>query len=312
MNAKALAQLVLPAFWICAVAAPLAVIFASADLKSVIGQAFHTVRPLAVLATLPGQLLASLVCAAALLVLRPGVSFSSCLASRVLRDAGGNLLVFMPGLGEAIGARALILAGGKTRDAIAASALDVLAEGAAQVPYGLLAAVMLPHILQASGFGLDLPWTRISAIIAALLVVGWVLLRYSVELRMRVTCEIGLFRAQIVEHWQGLPLAFVLHVMAWALGGVQLWMAGWVLSFHLSLFGAIVMESAAYAARALLFFVPAGLAVQETGLVVTGLAFGLSAPQALTLALVLRLRDIVMGLPLLAWPLFEYRRRVRG
>ncbi len=301
--------------WLLAGAAITAAVITSPELRRLVVQAAHVVRPNAVLATLPGQFIASAMCAGALFALHPGVSFKSCVASRILRDAGGNLLVIMPGLGEAIGARALVLAGGGTRAAITASALDVIAEGIAQIPYGILAVVVLPQLLSHAGLGFaaDLPMGWIAAGLAAAGLLAAQLARNPAGLVRRLIVqlmtELALLRAQIKAHQRGLPLSISLHLLAWAMGGVQLWAAGWVLGLHLGLFAAIVMESAAYAARAILFFVPAGLAVQETGLLVTGLAFGLSPAQALALALILRIRDVLFGLPLLLWPLFEYRHR---
>jgi hypothetical protein len=108
-----------------------------------------------------------------------------------------------------------------------------------------------------------------------------------------------------------MPAAIVLHFIAWATDGVQVWMAASASGFGLGLYGALVMASAAYACRILLAFVPAGLVAQEAGFVAAGLVFGLSAPQSLTLSLVLRLRDVLLGAPLLAWPAFEYRHGSR-
>ena len=104
-----------------------------------------------------------------------------------------------------------------------------------------------------------------------------------------------------------MPLSTWLHFLAWIMGGVQVWMASHALGTGLSLYEAIAVESAAYAGRAILFFVPAGLVTQEAGLIAAGLVFGMSPAQSLALALVLRLRDVVFGLPLIAWPLFELR-----
>ena len=84
-----------------------------------------------------------------------------------------------------------------------------------------------------------------------------------------------------------------------------------VLGIPLDLFPAIVIDSAAYAARAIIFFIPAGLAVQEGALVLACAAFGIGTVPALALALVLRLRDVICGLPLLYWPLLEYRHLAR-
>jgi uncharacterized membrane protein YbhN (UPF0104 family) len=111
----------------------------------------------------------------------------------------------------------------------------------------------------------------------------------------------------------GLPVSLALHFVAWIMGGIQIWMAGRALGFDIGLYEGIALESAAYAGRAILFFVPAGLVTQEAGLVAAGLIFGLSPAESLAIGLVLRLRDVVLGVPLLAWPLHEYRhaRRVR-
>lgn len=300
--------------WMLVGVAVMAIIVTRPGLRALLAQSARTVSPWAVFATLPGQLLAFLLCAGALSALRPGVPFRSCLASRVLRDAGGNLLVFTPGLGEAIGARALVLAGGKTRAAITASTLDVLAEGVAQLPYGLLAVIVLPQLVQAGqpGIGRELNSAAIIAIVLAAVVallIGWALLRARAArgLLPRLRTEAARVRADCAGRGRGMAIAIALHLVAWSVGGFQLWAAATVLGLPLNLFQAIVVESAAYAARAVMFFIPAGLAVQEGALIVACAAFGVGPVPALALALVLRLRDLLCGLPLLLWPLLEYR-----
>ena len=307
--------------WVVVGVVILAIVATRPGWRELLAQSVRTVSPLAVLATLPGQALAFLLCAGALSALRPGVPFGPCLASRVLRDAGGNLLVFTPGLGEVIGARALVLAGGQTRAAITASTLDVVAEGVAQVPYALLAVVVLPQLIyvgsvRTSG---EVSASALVAIIAVLaiiaVVIGWALGRAGrarVMLVARVRLEIARVRADCAGRRRGMAIAIVLHLVAWLLGGFQLWAAAKVLGLPLNLFQAIVVESAAYAARAVMFFVPAGLAVQEGALIVACAAFGVGPVPALALALVLRLRDVVFGLPLLLWPLLEYRHLARS
>ena len=137
--------------WLPVLAALTGLVLATGNLRALFAEAIGQVSLLAVAATLPGQIAAALLCAAALHALRPGPGLRACLASRLLRDAGDNLLVLFPGLGEAIGARALVLAGGRSHAAISASALDKLAETLAQVPYIALAVFVLwqgwdPHI----------------------------------------------------------------------------------------------------------------------------------------------------------------------
>jgi len=103
-------------------------------------------------------------------------------------------------------------------------------------------------------------------------------------------------------------VAIVCHFFGWALGGVQLWLAARVLGIPLGPFAALAIDSVAYAARGIVFFIPAGVVLQEAGLVGAGLVFGLAPAQALALGLVLRLRDVVLGASLLAWPVLEWRR----
>ena len=291
------------------------VVAALPGLREQVAQSARIISPMAVLVTLPGQVLAFLLCAAALSALRPGVSFRSSLASRVLRDAGGNLLVFFPGLGEAIGARALVLSGGTTRAAITASTLDVIAEGIAQIPYALLAVVVLPQLLHPASFRFVSP--PIVAVVVALLgiamLIGWIAVRSAGPSRLieRIRTEWTKLRADWATRRRGMVIAIILHFVAWAIGGLQLWAAAQVLGIPLDLFPAIVIESAAYAARAIIFFIPAGLAVQEGALIFACAAFGIGTVPALALALVLRLRDAICGLPLLYWPMLEYRHIAR-
>jgi len=283
-------------------------------LRVLLGQALAEVRPAAVVATFPGQLAATLLCAAALHALRPGVSFAASLGSRLLRDAGGNLLVFMPGLGEAIGARALVLAGGRTRAALSASALDTLAEMLAQLPFIALAFWVLPRFWESAELpalprhsGIIAVAALVAAIIAAM---GWWRLvgRESRGPRW-LRAEWSQYAREFGHQRGGLPLSVAFHFAAWVMGGVQLWMAAHALGLPLTFFAALAIDSVAYAARGILFFIPAGLVLQEAGLVGAGLAFGVPAPTALALALVLRLRDVVFGAALALWPVMEWRRR---
>lgn len=296
------------------VLAVLAAGMASSGLRQLIDEAADKISVLAVAATLPAQIVAILLCAGALRVLRPGVGFWGCLNSRLLRDAGDNLLVFLPGLGEVIGARALVLSGGRTRAAVTASALDKFAETAAQIPYIILAGVILLR-----GWRQD--WTEAlpSGATIAVAVAGIAGLMAAAALLLRardgfagrfagwVRGHAGLLLAEMKLQKAGLPAALTLHFVAWIMGGVQIWMASQALGLDIGLYEGVALESAAYAGRAILFFIPAGLVTQEAGLVAAGLIFGLAPAEALALGLVLRLRDVVLGVPLLAWPLHEYR-----
>lgn len=296
--------------WLLALAVLAGLVFASGNLRSLFAEALGKVTLESVVATLPGQIAASLLCGWALHALRPGVSFRASLASRLLRDAGDNLLVLLPGLGEVIGARALVLAGGRTRAAISASALDKFAETVAQVPYIALAAFVLWQGWNPQGAS---PMLLLA--VPAVLLTGYAAWRWLGSghgLAQRLRAEWAKLAEEARGQRSGLPLSTFLHFLAWIMGGVQVWMAANALGAELTFYEAVAIESAAYAGRALLFFVPAGLVTQEAGLVAAALVFGITAPQALALALVLRLRDVVFGLPLIAWPLYELRHARRA
>jgi hypothetical protein len=63
------------------------------------------------------------------------------------------------------------------------------------------------------------------------------------------------------------------------------------------------------AARHLAFFVPAGLGVQEAGLVLFGHALGIGTELALAVSLAKRLRELLWGIPALAsWQYIEAHR----
>lgn len=299
------------AFGLIVVVVLLALVLTSAQLRALLVEAIAQVTWLSVLATIPGQAAAMLLCAGALWALRPGVGYVACLGSRALRDASGNLPVSVPGFSAAVGARALVLAGGETRAAISASALDKLAETVAQFPFIALAGwVLWRHWPLALAFPPSAGWI-VLAVVAALVIAGLLWQRFGAGSRLadRLLAECRALLAAARRQHGGMPAALALHCVAWLAGGLQLWMAGVALGYPLSLFEAIAVESAAYAGRAMFFFVPAGLVSQEAGLVAAGLLFGLTAPQALALGLVLRLRDALMALGLLCWPLVEWRRR---
>ena len=92
----------------------------------------------------------------------------------------------------------------------------------------------------------------------------------------------------------------------------EVWLALWLMGHSVSLSEALILESLTQAVRAAAFVVPAGLGVQEGGLVLIGAALGLSPDLSLALSLAKRFRELVVGLPgLLGWQLREWRHRNR-
>jgi putative membrane protein len=92
-------------------------------------------------------------------------------------------------------------------------------------------------------------------------------------------------------------------------GCFEIWFALRLFGHPVSWATALVLESMTQAVRHLAFVVPAGLGVQEAGLVIFGHAFGISGDLALAVSMAKRIREVLCGLPaLMSWQWSESRR----
>jgi uncharacterized membrane protein YbhN (UPF0104 family) len=91
-------------------------------------------------------------------------------------------------------------------------------------------------------------------------------------------------------------------------GCAETWFALRWLGHPVNFADAIVLESLTQAARSVFFLVPAGLGVQEAGLIGLGHLIGFGPDVALALSLAKRLREVLLGLPtLVVWQVLEWR-----
>jgi len=98
-------------------------------------------------------------------------------------------------------------------------------------------------------------------------------------------------------------------LLSYLLGSLETWYALRLLGHPVDLATAVAIEALTQAARHASFLVPAGLGVQEAAVLLFGFLAGVGGEVALSLALVKRMREIVLGLPaLLSWHWFEARR----
>jgi len=94
-----------------------------------------------------------------------------------------------------------------------------------------------------------------------------------------------------------------------AAGSFETWLALRLLGHPIGVQTALIIESVTLFARNLAFAVPAGLGVQEAGIVLICSAVGLGQDAAIGLALAKRMREVLLGLPALAgWHLWESMR----
>jgi putative membrane protein len=115
-------------------------------------------------------------------------------------------------------------------------------------------------------------------------------------------------RACLHRGWT-LFFAGALQLAAFISGSFEIWLALRLFGHPVGAKAALVLESMTQAMRHLAFVVPAGLGVQEAGLVLFGHALGISSEMALAVSMAKRLREVLCGLPsLVSWQWMEGRR----
>jgi putative membrane protein len=263
-------------------------------------------------------------CAAAWRSVAENTSFMSCLTARFIRDGVSNLAGIIPAIGEVAGARALSLMGATAGIAAASTVVDVALESLAQAIYtmvGLIPLVLLVQPDQATR------WLLAIAVAIAPIFAGFVITRRrgallaAERIIVRIARMLGFASVgegldltrnvlDIYQRHRHVWLALTLHLCGWFMSAVQLWAAAQALDRPLSVGEALALQSIAYAARGAFFFVPGGFGVQEGTFVLVGAVLGVDPAMALALSLVLRARDILLGLPaLMVWYGAEGRQR---
>jgi putative membrane protein len=100
-----------------------------------------------------------------------------------------------------------------------------------------------------------------------------------------------------------------LQLLALGSGCFEIWFAMRLFQHPINWSDAFILESMTLALRHLAFIVPAGLGVQEAGLVFFGQALGIDSELALAVSMVKRAREVIWGVPsLVSWQWMEGRR----
>jgi putative membrane protein len=115
-------------------------------------------------------------------------------------------------------------------------------------------------------------------------------------------------RATLRRGWT-LLLAGALQFVALSSASLEIWLALRLFGHPVDVSTALILESMTQAMRHLAFVVPAGVGVQEAGLILFGHALGISGELALAVSMVKRIREVLCGVPpLLSWQWVEGRR----
>src|SRR5204862_6612119 len=97
------------------------------------------------------------------------------------------------------------------------------------------------------------------------------------------------------------------------LGSGQIWIALHALGLHATIANSVILQSMVLTIRSAMFPVPGALGVQEGGYVLVGNLLGIPGDAAFALALIARVRELILGIPgLIAWQVIEARRLLRA
>jgi putative membrane protein len=127
----------------------------------------------------------------------------------------------------------------------------------------------------------------------------------------------GEIRAILSRHRALLVTGF-LQFFALLSGSFEIWFALRLFGHPVGWGAAIALESMTQAVRHVAFVIPAGLGVQEAGLIIFGRTLGIDAELALAVSMAKRLREVLLGVvSLLSWQWTEARQihkewRARG
>ncbi|EME70925.1 hypothetical protein H261_05934 [Paramagnetospirillum caucaseum] len=247
----------------------------------------------------------------------PTLKFS---VARWIKDGVGELAGILPLSGEMAAIRLMNRYGFRVADATAVVMVDVTAEAIAQFFFSLLGVALWVHLYP------DAEITRWALIALGISVPGlaiFVALQRSVVMRFLETLP-----ARIMPHaWDapdadsGVHAAVLAlyadhrrfarsvfwHVLAWAAGAIEAWVALYLLGYPLGLAEVLALESIIYAIRSVAFVVPGAIGLQEGGYMLVGAVLGLPTEIALAVSLLKRGRELLMGLPaLFAWHYIEH------
>jgi putative membrane protein len=228
------------------------------------------------------------------------------------------------GIGGAMAAVRLATLGGVTGEvAISSLLLDSTIEMAAQVVFTTLGfAALFLFVPRLAIFGWALTTLFLGLLAVALLVAaqrfGALRLLESVVRRLAARWPrlLSLTEARLHERLMALHQrrgaalgSGCIHLGCWFLGAAEIWVALYALGIPVPAEKCLIIESLGMTARSAGFFVPGALGIQEAALVVVSGLVGLSPETAMLIAIVKRLRDVVLGLPALAmWQWVEGRR----
>lgn len=263
------------------------------------------------------------------LLIERRVAFAVLFWIAAIREALSRLLPVASVGGDLVGIRLVAARGIPGSTAAASIVIEILLNMTAQLLFVLLGLALL---LRLTGGSAAIGTIVLALAVALPLILGSaLLLRYgSVFVRIqRLAARLLGADHRIVDFLgdsanmdaairalfarpQRLLLTLAWQLASFVAGVTEIWLALRWLGSPVSFSAALALESLTQAARQFLFMVPAGLGVQEAGLIGIGHLLGVGSDVAIALSLTKRMREILFGVPaLLSWYWIEGRRRER-
>jgi putative membrane protein len=241
---------------------------------------------------------------------------------RMVRDSSANCLPFSQVGAFIFGARAVTLLGIPWPTAAATTVVDVTAEFLAQLTVTAIGVVIL--LIKVPDSTLARP-LEIGLFLAVAAAIGFIVVqRGAAPLFSRISGRIAARRLDaardrleavqremtaLYRQPLRLALSWAVHLTGWIGTGVAGWLAYRLLNVPLDLASALAIEALLSALAALAFLVPVNAGVQEAGYAGLGAIFGIPPEISLSVSLIRRARDLVIGVPvLLIWQFAEFRR----
>ncbi len=236
---------------------------------------------------------------------------------RVVREGIDSLLPVAQVGGELIGAQLLARHGWTLAAAGASVVVDVTVEFLTQLAFLLLGVAALawgsPGAWQGWAAALLLTASGAAGLLAAQrfgLLRGLEALARQIAARLALDGSLdGIDAAVAATYRRRAPMLWcaALHLGSWLLGMIESWAVLHALGFPVSPVQALVVEALGMAARSAGFAVPGALVVQEAGFALAAGAAGLPDASGVSLSLVKRAREVIVGLIGLA--LWQMERR---
>jgi len=249
----------------------------------------------------------------------PAPRLARLVYARWVREAVGNLLGLLPVAGEIVAVRLLTVEGLQPKKAAASVIADMTTETLGQLAFTLIGVFLLA--VDRLELATTLVLAVLSASIPAALTVAIARDRRALALVERAAqgfarslklwfpaSEGSLAESvhAVIRDRRAVIFSFLFHLVAWAIGGFEVWLALSFMGHRMALEDALAMEALMWAMRSAAFVVPSGLGVQESSYVLFGALFGIDPGTALAVSLVKRARDLLLGIPaLLAWQVSE-------